>query len=84
MTFDLSRLAAKQKRLKDWTLFANNEVSDQQLKQRTTRALAQFQQALSSCWEKNEVTASDIQRIEDLERQLEQLNDEARLQVGTR
>lgn len=78
---DLSRLPAKLKRHKDWLAFTKNELQDQSLREPTLQLLARFHTALTKCWEAKVVSDSAALEIADLERQLEQLNQEARLRV---
>lgn len=76
---ELSRLAAKQQRLKSWAEFANTQVSDPLIKQETMNLLELYQAALARCWKNNNVASEDIQELEDLERKLNELNERARL-----
>ena len=79
---ELSDLARKQKRIKSWTSFLNNEVSDDSIRAQTVEALKLYRNYLSKCWEQRKISAEDKLKIEDLERQLEQLNEDARLRSG--
>jgi hypothetical protein len=85
---DLTRLAAKQKRLNSWRDFLESggaQVLD--LRSRTLAALNQYSDLLEKCWEAsnssytNPINPEHLSQIEDLERQLEELNEEARLSV---
>ena len=78
---DLSTLAVKQKRLKDWTLFFEHEVSDQKLRARTDRALKSYANLLFRCFDKGAVSEHDVEQIDDTERVLEDLSEEARLTI---
>lgn len=78
---ELSRLPAKQKRYNDWLAFTNNELEDQKLREPTLALLAQFHAALARCFANSTVSDADAAEIADLERQLEQLNQEARMRV---
>ena len=78
---DLRRLAAKQKRALDWAAFAENELQEPSLKPIIDRTLAEYKRALADCWKRQEITAADVEKIDSLERDLEQLNNEARLRV---
>ncbi len=76
---DLSKLAAKQKRLQSWSRFVENEVSDLHLKRNSLALLERYRQALTKVWDVEAVSPDDIRDIDDLERQLEELNERARL-----
>jgi len=79
---DLATLAAKQKRAKDWADFiAAGEVHDTAIRRTMEERLAAFRSALKKVWEAEVVSAADEDAIEDLERQLVQLNEEARVRV---
>lgn len=79
---DLATLSAKQKRANDWADFiAAGEVHDSQIKSAMEERLAAFRAALKRVWEAESISAADEAAIEDLERQLVQLNEEARLRV---
>lgn len=81
-TTDLSRLSAKQKRLHDWRNFVESGgVQVLELRARTLAALNKYSGALEHCWEAKNISDDDWKTIEDLERQLEELNEEARLRV---
>lgn len=82
MTFDLSRLAAKQKRLMDWSRFTSQEVQDPALRKSIETKLSEFKEALALCWKENAVSPELARRIDDLERSLEELNETARLHVS--
>ena len=77
----LARLAAKQKRLKDWRAFAASEIQDAGVLRKTEEMLKQYSTVLAEAWESRELTAEGEARIANLERQLEQLNEEARMRV---
>ncbi len=81
MSFDLSRLAAKQKRLKDWSRFTKQEVVDAGLRSTIDASLKQFRDALATCWDAGSVSEEMAKHIENLERSLEELNEAARLKV---
>ena len=78
----ITRLAAKQKRLRDWRDFLPS-VRDGALRTTIESRLAQYGAVLAQCWETGTVDPAQESTIVDLERQLEQLNDEVRLRAGT-
>ena len=79
---DLATLTTKHKRFQDWSKFLQSELLSESLRLRTEDTLKAFRNVLAKCWESENVTPEDAQHIEDLERQLEQLNEEARLVAG--
>lgn len=78
---DLSALASKQKRLKDWTQFSESEVQSEHIRVRFNEALSGYKAALAQCWKQGKISPNDEQVLADIERQLEQLDEEARLTV---
>jgi hypothetical protein len=79
----LPSLAAKQKRILDWTEFMEHGgIPDAHLRERTAAALTAFKEVIAKCWAEGVINAEDEARIVDLERTLELLNEEARLRVG--
>lgn len=76
---ELSALAAKQKRLKDWQEFAKVGIPDESLRAKTLAAAQELSGVLTACWKAGAISAEEAQRIGDLERRLEQLNEDARL-----
>ena len=78
---DLSWLTAKQKRLITWETFAQEEIKDKVLKAETEKLVQLLSAELLNIWENNSYSDQNKQKIEDLERQLEQANEEARLRA---
>jgi len=78
---DLSQLAAKQKRVKDWSNFLENEVQPSDLKGRTASKLKEYRNLLARCWQDQEISEKDELAILSLERDLVRLNEEARMRV---
>lgn len=76
---DLRSLTRKQKRLKDWTAYLESEVSDKATKLSMTEELKLYRNLLAKVWEEEKITEEDQAEIEDLERKIEQLADDARL-----
>lgn len=77
---ELSQLAAKQKRAKDWQRFIDEgETHDRDLITQTRALLNDFRSALAEAAQAGAVSQTLEARIVDLERKLEQLNEEARL-----
>ena len=79
---DLATIAAKQKRANDWGAFvADGGAQDKTIRAAIEDRLAQFKAALKRVWEAGAVSSDDAAVITDLERQLVQLNEEARIRV---
>jgi len=78
---DLTRIAAKQKRAKDWLDFAENELRDPALKPIFVEKIGQFKQLLLDIWTNPETLAEKSLLLADLERQLEELHLESRLRL---
>ena len=78
---DLSWLAAKQKRLKTWREFAEHEVQDKAIKLQTLSILDKYADCLVQIWKDKSLSEVSQKQISDFERQLEQLNEEARMRV---
>ena len=80
----LSSLSAKQKRILDWSKFIEEGgVQDPTLKRDTKAKLEALKGVIASCWKAQSISPGDEQKILDLERSLEHLNEEARLRVGS-
>ena len=80
-TADLSWLAAKQKRVKSWQMFLKEENPNSEIKTKTEQTLKTLSEKLLQIWETKSCSEEDKYKIEDLERILEQLNEEARFQT---
>jgi hypothetical protein len=78
---DLSRLTAKNKRYLDWLRYTNEELNDPSLRAPTLTLLEEFRTLIQRCWTAGKVTDQDSAALADLERRLEQLNQEARVRV---
>lgn len=78
---ELSALAAKQKRIQAWDFLLESEVDEPALKTRFSSALDRYRALLVRVWKAGKISSADEHEINDLERQLEQLDDEARLTV---
>jgi hypothetical protein len=77
---DLAWLAAKEKRLKYWKEFVEDGgVPDFSLKQTTLTKLNELQQLLGALWEKGGSSPEEAKQLANLERELEDLNEQARL-----
>jgi hypothetical protein len=76
---ELATLAAKQKRVKDWLEFARVGIPDEQLRTATLAAADELSRVLVACWKAGAISPDEASRIGDLERRLEQLNEDARL-----
>ena len=77
---ELYQLAAKQKRARDWQRFIEeSEISDKPIITQTKAYLAEYRSALSQAAQAGAISTELKGKILDLERKLEQLNEEARL-----
>ena len=79
---ELTSLAIKNKRVKDWQHFAESEIFDDRLKSRVLQTLGLYKSTLLKVWHAGAASAEDEQKILDFERQLEEFNEQARLRVG--
>jgi len=77
----LSQLAAKQKRVRDWSQFLETQVQPDDLKVRTSSRLKEYRNLLARCWQEQVITEKDEFAILSLERELVKLNEEARVRV---
>ena len=77
---DPRQLAAKQKRIAFWQNYLS-EVSDSALRAATSEKLTELSQLLARCWSAQVVSSEDEAAIATLERQLESLNETARITV---
>ena len=76
---DLSTLAAKQKRVRDWSEFLFTDGLDEALRLELGTTLELYKKVLVSCWERQTISADDQRLMASYERQLEELNDRVRL-----
>lgn len=76
---ELPRLAAKQKRYKDVLHYATTERLDPITKPKLLKALKEYQTALTACWKNQGGSASDELKVASLERDLDNLFNDARL-----
>ncbi len=80
---DLSRLAAFQKRLRDWEEYLSSplNVHSTVLRQDILNSLQEYKSVLASCWENSSVTPADEAKLKDIERDLDRMHEDARLTV---
>lgn len=77
---ELSALARKQKRLKDWLEFIQDGgVQDPHQRSQALQTLESYKRAIAKCWQIKVISPDDERTISDLERRLEQLNEESRM-----
>jgi hypothetical protein len=79
---ELTELARKQKRAIDWEQFLKAQVDSGPIRTSTGQALHQYRQILARCFESSQISMADQSQLENLERQLEELNERARLVVA--
>lgn len=77
----LSALAARQKRLKFWNTFVKEQVQDKTLRLTYVDQLKLYRNLLARCWEHGQITQADERELDDLERRIEDLNEQARQTV---
>jgi hypothetical protein len=86
-SFSLTR---KQKRIRDWTYCLESEFSapssgapanseHEAVRIRFTESLRDYKNLIARCWENDSMGEKEAAEIEDLERRLEQLAEDARL-----
>lgn len=81
---EISRLASKNKRIQDWRRFLSEETSiNARVRAETEALLLELAEVLSVCWAAKSVSDKDEQQISDLERKLEELNDQGRLKTSS-
>lgn len=81
---EISRLASKNKRIQDWRRFLSEETSvSARVRAETESLLSELAEVLSGCWAAKKVSDEDEQQISDLERKLEELNDQGRLKTSS-
>lgn len=78
---NIATLANRQKRLKDWSVFSETEVSNPAIKRHLQGKLKEYSGALMRCFELGLVSEQDEFVMRSLERELEMLSEEARLSV---
>jgi hypothetical protein len=76
---ELPRLAAKQKRYMDVLRYATTERIDPITKPKLLTALKEYQSALTACWRSQGGSPSEELRVASLERDLDNLFNDARL-----
>ncbi len=81
-SMELSALARYQKRIIDWSTFLEAGVPDAALKNQIVSRLSELKKLVAQCWSEGSVSTQAQASLCDLERQLEALNEEARLRVG--
>ena len=75
-------LARKQKRIKDWLDFIQGGgVQDPQLRSQVLQAIEAYKRILAKCWQAKATTPSEEVEILDLERKLEELNEQSRMTI---
>lgn len=78
---ELRGLARKQKRLKDWTQFLESAVKRDEIRVQMTETLKLYRNLLAKVWESEAVSEEEDASIQDLERKLDQLAGDARLEA---
>ena len=76
---EMHRLAAKQKRIREWSKALESCVNNEGLRVSIVDTLKNYRNLLAKCWEAGAISSQEQSDVEDLERQLEGLFDELRL-----
>lgn len=79
---DLTRLAAKQKRVLEMRQFIVTDVQDEKLRMKFTTTLSQYSKLLAACWENKSVSPEADEQLNSLDRELDNFHEEARLGGG--
>jgi hypothetical protein len=77
---DISQLAAKQKRYREWKEFLLNPSISHTTKESLEATVSQYGNLIVKIWEDGAQSPFLIAELEDIERQLEMLNESVRLQ----
>ena len=80
---NLERLAAKQKRIREWSRQVQCGIGNEQLKLSIVDSLKDYRNLLAKCWEKGSLEHQEEKQVDEFERQLEQKFEEARLLADT-
>lgn len=78
---NLDRLAACQKRILAWQDFLETHEISNSVRLKTLDTIKEYRNLLVRCWEQNRITDEDVNHLNDLERRLEGLNEDARLRT---
>lgn len=81
---ELPRLAAKQKRYRDILRYAEQELSDPNLKPALLKTLAAYRLALADCWKKQGADSTLTNQLDSIERELEALHNQAHLRTANK
>lgn len=80
---DLSRIAAKQKRILDWRQFLETPDLPSSIRDHISNTVEVYAKILIDCWKKGVCSRELLDRLSSLERELEMLNDSVRLAAHT-
>lgn len=79
---NLTDLARKHKRARDWLIFAEDSLSDPVMKKQIVSEVRNYEQLLTNLWRQGDISESDSSRVVELEHKLQELHEEARLKGG--
>jgi hypothetical protein len=79
---DLARIAALQKRIKDWSLLAKELGGESPVEKEIIEKLHSLRNLIATAWEQKSFPSDVVNQIKNLEHKLEELHDDARLQVS--
>ena len=70
-------ISKKQKRLQYWNKFIENKLISEKNKLIIKDLLVEYKNLLAKCWENEDASSLDLENIKNLERKIEQANEEA-------
>lgn len=79
---ELTDLARKHKRARDWILFTEENLTDPALKAKLLSEVRAYEEFLTNLWRQGAVSEVDAKRVLDMENRLNALHEEARLHFG--
>ena len=77
---DNSQISAKQKRYQEWRKFIENPSVPEVLKKDLEVSLNEYGKLIVQIWDSGTLTHDDDQKLKNIERELEMLNESVRLQ----
>jgi hypothetical protein len=78
----VAQLAAMQKRAIDWSAIAERGTVNTHIRTQMQALIKRYRLLLTKSWQASAISSEDQATLKDLERQLEFLSEEARLQPG--
>lgn len=78
---DLSRLSEKHKRLAVWNSILRDAPLKPELRAELGRKLDEYTRLLNECWESGAIESAQLARMQDIERELQDLDEFSRLRA---